>query len=164
MFTRFACAAVLVASLSVGALPVAAAQTTPEAPVLDVANPSAGDTLLVGKTVIEGIAFDPGATQGAGIDKVTFFLDASREQGGEVLGDATLGTPNPLAAPDAQFATAGFTFTMPVVHMGSHQLYVYGHSTVTGKERVVAIPFVVGQTDAPKIEEVTPASTTWVLP
>jgi len=164
MLTRMALAAVLVASLSLGALPAAAAQTTPQTPVLDVANPGAGDTLLVGKTVIEGIAFDPGATQGVGIDRVTFFLDASREDGGEVLGDASLGTPNPLATPDAQFATAGFTFTMPVLHMGSHQLYVYGHSTVTGMERVVAIPFVVGQTDAPQIEEVIPATTTWVLP
>jgi hypothetical protein len=164
MLIRISLLVALVAALSVGSLPVSAAQTTATAPVLDVANPGAGDTLLTGETVIEGVAFDPFASTGVGIDKVTFFLDASREDGGEILGEATLGTTNPLAAPETQFAAAGFTFTLPVVHSGSHQLYVYGHSAVSGMERVVAIPFVVGTADAPEIEGTTPTMSTWLLP
>jgi hypothetical protein len=162
MLIRMSLVLAFVAALSAGA-PVSAAQETP-APVLDVANPSAGDTLLTGETVITGIAYDPGATEGIGIDKVTFFLDATREDGGEILGEATLGTANPMAAPQSRFADAGFTFTLPVVHTGSHQLYVYGLSSVTGVERVVAIPFAVGAGDTPEIEGITPTSSTWLLP
>ena len=164
MLIRMSLILALIGALSFGALPASAAQTTSGAPVLDVANPSAGDTLPMGKTVIEGIAYDPGAADGIGIDKVTFFLDATRESGGETLGEATLGATNPLAPADTQFTHAGFTFTMPVVHSGSHQLYVYGRSTVTGMERVVAIPFVIDKADAPEIEGITPSTSTWVLP
>jgi hypothetical protein len=164
MLIRVSLILTLVVALGVGVLPASAAQTNESAPVLDVANPNAGDTLLTGKTIIQGVAYDPIASTGIGVDRVAFFLDASREDGGEILGEATLGTTNPLAASETQFADAGFTFTLPVVHSGNHQLYVYGHSEVTGMERVVAIPFVVGTADSPDIEGLTPAMSTWVLP
>ena len=70
MLTRICLILALVAVLGVGAIPASAAQTEPAAPILDVANPIAGDTLLAAKTVIECIAFYEGATRGVRVAKV----------------------------------------------------------------------------------------------
>jgi hypothetical protein len=67
-------------------------------------------------------------------------------------------------SPGRNFARAGFSFMMPVIHTGNHRLYIYGHSAVTGIGRVVAIPFIVSAAEAPESEGVTPIITSWVLP
>src|SRR5436190_12975522 len=80
------CAAIL-AAMSV--LPVAAQTATSavtmaavaSCPVVSVGNPNPGDTINAGGYVINGQAFDPAATSGAGISGVDFFLGA-RDQGG----------------------------------------------------------------------------------
>ncbi len=76
---------------------------------ISLLNPKAGDALPNGASmVLEGVAFDPGASQGTGIDSVNVFLD-DRESGGQFLGTATLGQADPGVAPGSQFSTAGFT-------------------------------------------------------
>jgi hypothetical protein len=109
-------------------------------------NPKAGDSLPNGAAmVLDGVAFDPGASQGTGIDSVRVFLD-DRESGGEFLGAATLGQANPGVTPGSQFSTAGFTLRTNALPTGSdpHVIVVYAHSTVTNMERVLRVPIYVG--------------------
>ena len=93
---------------------------------------------------MQGKAFDPAASpdQGGGVDRVQVFLE-DRDRGGRQLGNATLGRPNPAAAPGSQFAAAGWEVqvSLPV---GTHTLFVYAHSTVTDKESFVLLPIRVG--------------------
>jgi hypothetical protein len=93
---------------------------------------------------MQGKAFDPSATtdQGTGIDHVQIFLD-DRDRGGLHLADARLGLPNPAAASDSQFALAGWEATVNLPG-GSHTLFVYARSSVTGKESAIQIPVRVG--------------------
>ena len=143
LISRLALGLALAALL--GAAPVSA-QQTPEGPTLVVANPSPGDTLTPGKMTIEGIAFDPIATEGVGIDRVSVFMD-SRDSGGMFLGDATLGKPNFVSAEPAQFAHAGWMLTTPALKGtgDGHELFVYARSAVTGDETVLQIPVTVGE-------------------
>src|SRR5262249_18049266 len=64
---------------------------THAAPVLQLANPASGAVLPIGDVVIEGLAYDPAATDGTGIDRVELFLE-SRDNGGLSLGSAVPGT------------------------------------------------------------------------
>lgn len=103
---------------------------------LRVGNPGAGDTLSAGMYVFQGVAFDPQAQGNSGVDRVQIFLDP-RDQGGQYLGDATLG-PN---VPQAPF---GFQLTAPLPNRkGGHLVTVYAHSSVTGQETAVSVPITV---------------------
>jgi hypothetical protein len=116
-----------------------------DAPVLDLANPSPGDMLMPGGYDIQGVAFDPRATQATGIDRVSVFLD-SRDAGGIDLGTTTPGGPMPIletpgfASPDA----FNLLVTLPNT-VGAHTLVAYAHSSVTGQETVVSVPVVLGE-------------------
>ena len=80
------------------------------------------------------LAFDRAATAGTGIDRVSVFVD-DRDAGGQLVGDAVLGQPN----------ATGFTVTADLSRMsGSHTLFVYARSSVTGHETVVSFPVIVG--------------------
>jgi hypothetical protein len=103
------------------------------APVLDLANPTSGDVLSSGDVIIEGVAFDPGATAGAGIDRVELFLD-SRESGGISLGSAVPGA-NGALNPRAFRISAD----IPSNTNGGHSLVAYAHSAVTGQETIVTV-------------------------
>src|SRR5215471_6785695 len=59
-------------------------------PVLQLGNPNPGDFLSLGDYEVSGIAYDPSAKQGSGIDRVEFFLGL-RENGGLSLGNTTVG-------------------------------------------------------------------------
>jgi hypothetical protein len=111
---------------------------------LDVANPSAGSTVLAGAYSLEGVAYDKTAKEGAGIDRVDVFLD-SRDDGGLRLGSALLGMNNPSATPGSQWATAGFRMVidLPSNQKGLHTLSFYAHSSVTGSETLVEIPVTI---------------------
>ena len=78
------------------------------------------------------------ATQGSGIDRVTVYLDKQREDGGTLLGDADLAFSDPLASSTygPQFGASGWRidFKPTTLHSGVHQIWVYPHSVVTGKE------------------------------
>ena len=102
---------------------------------LDIANPSAGDTVHVGATVIQGTAFDldaPDAT--GGIDRVEIMLE-SRDQGGTLLGQATVANNNMWST----------TIKIPSNMLGSHTLWFYAHSTITDQEMAASIPIMVAQ-------------------
>jgi hypothetical protein len=113
-------------------------------PYIAVSNPAPGDTLAVGGLDIQGKAFDPSASsdQGSGIDRVQIFLE-DRDRGGLHLADARLGFPNPAAAPDSQFALAGWEAVVNLPS-GSHVLFIYARSAVTDKESTIEIPVRVG--------------------
>jgi hypothetical protein len=113
-------------------------------PYVAVANPVPGDNLIAGGLDIQGKAFDPAASpdQGTGIDRVQVFL-GDRDRGGLHLADARLGLPNTAAAPGSQFALAGWDVVVNLPP-GSHTLFIYGRSTVTGKEGTVQVPIRVG--------------------
>ena len=102
--------------------------------MLDIANPSAGDSVHVGATMIKGTAFDldaPDAT--GGIDRIQVMLD-SREQGGILVGQA---------ATDGN--TWSTTINIPPKMLGSHTLWFYAHSTITDQEMAASVPIMVVQ-------------------
>lgn len=124
----------------------AVAQQMPEGPTLVVENPSPNGMITPGSLVMEGVAFDPVATTGTGVDRVSVFLE-NRDTGGEHLGDATLGVANPMGAEGGQFALAGWTLTTPALSGAGdgHTLFVYARSAVTGDETVLQIPVFIGE-------------------
>jgi hypothetical protein len=106
-------------------------------PVLQLGNPSPGDVLVAGGYFIFGIAFDPNATDGAGVDRVEFFMD-SRDSGGTHLATAVPGqiTSNPRA----------FQVEVSISDRlnGAHMLFAYAHSSITGRETIVSVPVFLG--------------------
>jgi hypothetical protein len=88
------------------------------APVLQLANPSSGNVLLTGDLFIDGVAYDPGATDGADIDRVDVFMD-SRDSGGLLLGS---GEPGDTGASSAR----AFHIKIDVPHNanGRHDVFV----------------------------------------
>jgi hypothetical protein len=100
--------------------------------VLEVGNPSPGDTIHVGAYNIIGRAFDKTATTGSGIDRIDVFLD-SRDAGGMFLGAGTMMNNNLWSA----------TIDIPKNQTGLHTLTFYAHSSVSGAELVVSVPVTV---------------------
>jgi hypothetical protein len=109
-----------------------AVEPTASTIMLDVANPSPGDTIHVGGYVIDGTALDKAAPSGSGIDRVDIILD-NRDTGGTMLTDATPGANDTWSA----------TVPLPSNVLGPHTLYFYAHSSVTGQEEVVSIPVTI---------------------
>lgn len=136
----FSTALVAVMGLAAGG---ASAQQMPGGPTLVVANPSPGDMITPGSLMIQGVAFDPTAATGTGVDRVSVFLD-DRDGGGMHLGDATLGMPNVMSS---QPADAGWMLVTPALKGAGadHMLCVYARSSVTGQETEIEIPVSVGQ-------------------
>jgi hypothetical protein len=116
-----------------------ASSTTTSSPsgssiVLEVGNPSPGDTILSGAYNMVGRAFDKTATSGSGIDRVDVFLD-SRDEGGLFLGEASTVNNNVWSV----------TVTLPNNNLGLHNLTVYAHSSVNGAQQTEVIPITVVQ-------------------
>jgi hypothetical protein len=104
---------------------------------LDLSNPKPSDTALAGDLVVQGVAFDPAAETGVGVDRVSFFLD-NRNAGGLYLGDAV---------PTSDAGMHGFyqtTITMPN-RFGDHTLFVVAHSKLTGQEATLSVPIGIKQ-------------------
>lgn len=123
------------------------------APVLQVANPSAGDTLLLGDYVISGLAYVPGqsSSQGVGVDRVEFFL-GNRDAGGIFLGSAVPGQSAELnATPGSLLAMGGFVtkVTVPSQIKGGTTFFAYATNSVTGEETIVSQPVFVGAPPTP---------------
>jgi hypothetical protein len=110
---------------------------------LDIGNPSSGDTVHVGRYMIEGIAFDRAAEQGAGIERIEIFLD-NRDTGGVLIGTGQMGS-SVLVPEDPQLSDAGWNaqVTIPRTLTGAHTIFVHALSAITGGELVVGIPVVV---------------------
>lgn len=114
-------------------------------------NPQPGDTLMSGtQVVMNGSAYDTGATTGSGIASVTVYL-GDRDAGGLALGTATLGQPNPAASPGSQFANAGFTLrTAPLPNgSGARTIFVYARSIVGNAEAVLQVPIFLNTRPTP---------------
>jgi hypothetical protein len=146
--------ALVAASLSLASVPVGAQSATSTnassgglCPMLSVANPSPGNTLMPGSMIISGSASDPAATQGAGITRVDLFL-GEREQGGTILGSAVPGT---VAGEAANFWSV--EVTIPSTLNRGVDFAAYAISSVTGQETVVTFPVFVG---TPTKSNVTP--------
>jgi hypothetical protein len=112
---------------------------------LDVGNPSPGDSIHVGRYMIEGIAFDRASDQSPGIDHIDVFLD-DRDAGGVLIGRGVLGAPHPVPD-DPELAGSGWTAQVMLTSKmtGQHTLFFYALSAVTGEELVVGVPVRVMQ-------------------
>jgi len=122
------------------------------APVLQLANPSAGDTVLLGDYIISGSAYVPNTAQGVGVDRVEFFL-GNRDQGGTYLGSATPGHGGGMSASSGSLlAMGGFAtkVTVPNQLRGTTStFYAYAQNAATGQETVVSAPVNVGAPPTP---------------
>jgi hypothetical protein len=138
--------------LSIAGIPAMAqsdggAQLTPEEKAaqmyLEVSNPSSGDSIHVGAYMMEGMAFDRAADEGAGIDHVEIFLD-NRDTGGLLIGTGQMGAPSPVPD-DPQLSEAGWSaqVNVPRNMVGPRTMFVYTMSSITGGEVVIGIPVVV---------------------
>lgn len=124
---------------------------TPIGIQLILENPSPGDTLISGtQVVMNGVAYDTGATTGTGISSVVAYLGA-RDAGGLALGTAQLGQPNPLAAAGSQFANAGFTLRTPALPNGSgaRSIFVYARSLTGNAEVSLEVPIFLNVAPTP---------------
>jgi hypothetical protein len=120
-------------------------------PTVVIQEPKSGDSLSTqGSYQIIGYALDQAAApnqgiQGTGIDHVYAYMDAEPENGGTALGDATLAFADSAAAAayGPQFDNAGWrlTFKPTQFHSGTHTLFVYAHSVVTGKTGLATVSF-----------------------
>jgi hypothetical protein len=134
--------------------PPATAQqvTIPAAlPVVQLANPSSGDVLATGDYIVTGTAYDPAATEGAGVSRVDLFL-GRREAGGTFLGSAVPGEDTITnVTPDSRLAQTGFqiTVTLPTAATGGADFVAYAYSSVTGREASVIAPIYIGAAAAP---------------
>ena len=134
---------------------------TGDGPILIVQNPSAGDVLPRSKQYWFGIAYDPAAKSGSGVNRVEVFA-GDRDAGGLFLGMAlskadaakyiglshdtdpglvrgSLGLLNPSAI-GTQWANSRWnvkTFTLHKTQSGP--MFFYARSSVTGHETVVRI-------------------------
>jgi len=118
--------------------PPAIVAVNQQAPVLQLANPSPGDTLEVGASVLAGVIYDPASPEGSGIDRIDIFL-GSRDAGGAPIGSANTQDSRAFQV----------TIRVPRNPNGAHDLVAYAHSTVTGNEGVVSVPIFVGMPPTP---------------
>lgn len=98
-----------------------------------------------GENAIKGYAADRNATSGTGIAKVEVYLDGPKGQG-EFLGNADLGKEHGSGEQfGAQFKMSGWELSKSAstYKAGSHRLWVYATSAVTGKVAVTTVDFRV---------------------
>lgn len=141
--------AALLVSLSGAAL----AQQSPASPwpVLQIANPSPGAVVPNGDYVISGSAFDPMATEGAGVSRVDLFL-GDRDQGGLFLGSAVPGQDSMEGLTSGSTAaTQSFQLTvaLPPTINGSKEFHAYAYSALSGNVTSVSMPIYVGVSPTP---------------
>jgi len=111
-------------------------------PRLDIEVPTALATVHNSMAyTASGTAYDPSATSGTGVDRVSLYLNGDRKTG-VYIGDATLGHFDKFSAQaGGQFTNAGWQLTFqPSSWINTQtdntimQLTVYAHSSVTGAE------------------------------
>jgi hypothetical protein len=105
---------------------------------VNIDSPVSGQVLGAGtRVVIGGWAADPASTSGTGIDMVNVYADGLADQGGTLLGPATVGKPRPdvaAAKGKPQWTNSGYDLSWNATTLanGPHTLYVYAHSATTG--------------------------------
>ena len=134
---------------------------TGDGPILIVQNPSPGDIVPRSKQYFFGIAYDPKAKSGAGVDRVMVYA-GDRDAGGYWLGTAlskadaakytgstafntpslvrgSLGLLN-VSAIGTQWANSRWSIkSQTMTRLRSGSLYFYARSSVSGHETVVII-------------------------
>jgi hypothetical protein len=110
--------------------PPAVAELAPP-PRLQIMWPNPGATISAGQ-LLQGVASDPIATIGSGIDTVQIFLEPGRDAGGRLLGTAT----------PARLGAEAFSLTLRLSR-GAHTLDIHAHSSLTGRETVLLLPVKV---------------------
>jgi Bacterial Ig domain len=137
-----AAAAAPIPVVSGGALPIVAIEKPASGENVKTANPYT----LMGYALDRNAAISQGS-QGTGIDSVSIYVDAEKENGGAFLADADLAFSDDVAqaAYGTQFANSGWraTFKPTTLRAGSHTLFVYAHSVVTGKETFQTVGFSI---------------------
>jgi hypothetical protein len=114
-------------------------------PIVVIEQPTSSENVNTHDAVftIMGYALDTAATpsqgtQGSGIDHVSVYFDKEKDDGGTFIGDADLAFTDTVAATKygAQFGASGWRvdFKPTAFHSGGHNVFVYAHSVVTGKE------------------------------
>lgn len=124
-------------------------------PILIVQNPSPGDVLPRSKQYIFGIAYDPTAKSGSGVDRVMIYA-GDRDAGAVWLGTAlskadaakadppslvrgSLGLLNPGAI-GTQWANSRWSIkSITLTKRNSGTFYFYARSSVSGKETIVQV-------------------------
>ena len=129
----------LAAALSRASLPVAAQSSAPPSPcpIVDLGNPSPGDSLPEGKYIVSGTAFTPNTTDGtSGIARIDFFL-GNRDAGGPIVGTTVTGT-----GPSGGVGSFQSEVTIPDINAQTFTAYAYAANSpgVTS----VTIPVRVG--------------------
>jgi thermitase len=109
----------------------------PSNPLLQIDAPASGATVR-GTVTVGGWALDRNAASGTGVDQVHLYLDAPAGQPGSIgLGVASYGgsRPDVGAAFGSQFTNSGWSFAWNTSGLspGTHTLYVYARSTVSGQ-------------------------------
>jgi hypothetical protein len=139
LMLRLGATLALASGLAVTALPAAAH------PTVEVGNPQPYDRVIPGSLVMHGVAYDHDARQGTGVDQVSIFI-CPRGEGGQYLGEASLGMPSNMPTPAAQFASAGWVFKTPALKGAADErtLCVFARSSVTGTETLVRVPITIG--------------------
>ncbi|MDQ3809336.1 MAG: hypothetical protein M3336_03505, partial [Chloroflexota bacterium] len=116
-------------------------------PILVIKSPAGAEKVKTSNEYeIIGYALDPNAapnqgSQGTGINRVSVYMDADKDDPKSTfLGDAELGYSDEDARTryGERFASSGWRlrFKPTTFHSGFHQLFVYAHSVVTGKEEL----------------------------
>lgn len=109
-------------------------------PVLDLFNPNPGDLVLPGDYTISGMALDPLATTGSGIDEVSVYL-GPRDQGGVPLG---------TVVPTGGLHASDFSLPIQVPNADpgtQQQLVAYAHSQLNNQTTELSLPIVIGGSD-----------------
>jgi hypothetical protein len=128
--------------------------------VINIQKPAGAEKIFTDTAdyAITGYALDTAATiqqgsQGTGINRVSLYMDAEKENGGTFLGDAELAISNTEAQQKygSQFAASGWTLTFHPTqfHEKNHTLFVYAHSVVSGKEDFVTVNFDIAEPKKP---------------
>jgi hypothetical protein len=130
------------------AIAPASAQVAPGGCVqLQVDNPHPGDVITQGNYEIGGRATDTSTQSGSGIDRVQVFVD-NRDMGGMQVGEADLNPPAgaPPNVMNSQLSGARFSVLADLssVDQGSHTLFVFARSAVSGQEISAGVPINVG--------------------
>jgi hypothetical protein len=120
-------------------------------PILVIEKPPSGEGVATNPlySTISGYALDKaGAATGVvGINRVSVYVDNTRENGGRYLGEAVLGQSSQTAkaAYGSTFSNAGWRLDFKPTNFraGSHTLYIYARSVLTGKEDLETSTFRV---------------------
>ena len=145
-------------NVSASAAPSQPAATAPSVrgtalPVVAIEKPKDSEQVLTRNDYeIVGYALDRNAAPnqgvaGSGVDRVQVYIGAERDNGGTLLGEATLGFSDstPVGQYGGQFGSAGWrlTFKPTQFHASTYLLFAYARSAVSSKEDVVSRFFAI---------------------